>query len=100
VSRKAGLTEDQLRDMATFETSSAFHERERLVLRMAVAMTRTPAHIDDELFEALRREFSEPQLVELAMASAWENARARFNRVFAIEAEGFCKGDYCPLPER
>ena len=93
------MTEEQFRDIAAFETSDAFDERERLVLRLAVAMARTPARIDDELFLTLRREFSEPQLVELAMAAAWENARARFNRVFGIEAEGFCKGDYCPLPE-
>ena len=39
------------------------------------------------------------QLVELATAIAWENYRARFNRTFAIGAEGFSKGAFCPLPE-
>lgn len=86
--------------MARFETSAAFSDTERLVLRLATAMTRTPASIDDELFAALRREFSEPQLVELATAIAWENHRARFNRVFGITAEGFSEGAFCPLPER
>jgi hypothetical protein len=62
-------------------------------------MTRTPASIDDDLFTALRAEFSEPQLVELAGAIAWENNRARFNRVFGITAEGFSEGSFCPLPE-
>jgi alkylhydroperoxidase family enzyme len=86
--------------MTTFEESEAFDLKQKLVLRLAVAMTRTPAAIDNELFAALRSEFSEEQLAELAMAVAWENARARFNRVWAIGSEGFCKGDYCPLPER
>ena len=61
-------------------------------------MSRTPASVDDELFAALRREFSEPQLVELATAIAWENYRARFNRAFGVLAEGFSQGAFCPLP--
>jgi alkylhydroperoxidase family enzyme len=65
-----------------------------------VALTQTPADVGDELFSALRAQFSEPQLVEIAGAIAWENNRARFNRTFAIEAEGFSKGQFCPLPER
>ena len=63
-------------------------------------MTRTPASVDDDLFASLRAEFSEPQLTELATAIAWENYRARFNRVFGVEAEGFSNGAYCPIPER
>ena len=86
--------------MSRFETSAAFSDTERLVLRLAAAMTRTPASIDDELFAALRQEFSEAQLVELATAIAWENHRARFNRVFGVTAEGFSEGAFCPLPER
>jgi alkylhydroperoxidase family enzyme len=100
VGRKAGVTEEQLRDMANFENSAAFGEREKLVLRMAAAMTRTPATIDDGLFEELSKAFTEPQIVELATAAAWENNRARFNRVFGVKAEGFSEGAFCPLPER
>jgi alkylhydroperoxidase family enzyme len=89
-----------LRDLAHFESSDAFSAPEKLVLRLAVALTRTPATVDDALFADLRREFSEPQLTELAMAIAWENHRARFNRIFAIGSEGFSEGAFCPLPER
>jgi len=100
VGRTAGLTEAQLHDLSSFEESSAFTPSERLVLRLAVALTRTPASVADELFAALRAELREPQLVELATAIAWENHRARFNRTFGILAEGFSKGAFCPLPER
>jgi alkylhydroperoxidase family enzyme len=62
-------------------------------------MTKTPATVDDALFADLHREFSEPQLAELATAIAWENNRARFNRTFVIESEGFSKGAFCLLPE-
>ena len=84
---------------ASQRANQAFTDVEKLVLRLAVAMTRTPASVDDELFAALRREFSEPQLVELATAIAWENHRARFNRTFGVLAEGFSQGAFCPLPE-
>jgi alkylhydroperoxidase family enzyme len=100
VGRTSGITEQQLRDLARFEESGGFSVRERLVLRLAVALTSTPASVDDALFAELRRDFSEPQLAELAMAIAWENGRARFNRTFAIAAEGFSQGAFCPLLER
>ncbi|HXW17816.1 MAG TPA: hypothetical protein VEJ39_05915 [Candidatus Acidoferrales bacterium] len=87
-------------DLAQFERSAHFTEREKLVLRLTVALTRTPAEVPDELFATLRGEFSEPELVELTNAIAWENYRARFNRTFAIESENFSKGQFCPLPER
>ena len=70
------------------------------MLRLTVALTRTPADVSDELFEALRREFSERELVELNAAIAWENYRSRFNRTFDIQPEDFSRGKFCPLPER
>jgi alkylhydroperoxidase family enzyme len=97
--RRAGITEAQLRDLSRFEGSAEFNGNEKLVLRLTVALTKTPATVDDGLFAALRAEFSEPQLVELATAIAWENYRARFNRTFGILAEGFSEGAFCPLPE-
>lgn len=98
--RKAGITEEQLLDLAEFESSARFSEEEKLVLRFAAALTRVPADVSDEMFAALRKRFDERQLVELSMAIGWENARARFNRVFRVEAEGFSEGSFCALPER
>jgi alkylhydroperoxidase family enzyme len=89
-----------LGDLANFETSPHFSDEEKLVLRLAVELTRTPANVSDALYEALRHRFSERELVELNAAIAWENYRARFNRTFAVEAEGFSEGKFCPLPER
>ena len=97
--RKSGITEDQLHDIAGFESSAHFDDREKGVLRLAVAMTRTPAAVPGDLYSALRNHFSERQLVELSGVISWENARARFNRTFNIAAEGFSEGQFCPLPE-
>jgi alkylhydroperoxidase family enzyme len=87
-------------DMSIFESSANFTKTEKNVLRFTAALTRQPAEVPDELFAALRRDFSERQLVQLTAAIAWENYRARFNRAFGVEAEGFSHGKFCPLPER
>jgi alkylhydroperoxidase family enzyme len=97
VGRGAGIGERQLADLAAFEDSPAFSELEKRVLRYAEALTRTPADVPAELFDSLREQFSPRQMVELATAIAWENFRARINRGFGIEAEGFSDGAVCPV---
>jgi alkylhydroperoxidase family enzyme len=59
------------------------------VLELADALTATPAQVTEELRERLKKRFSTPQLVELGGAIAWENYRARSNRVFGFGSEGF-----------
>jgi alkylhydroperoxidase family enzyme len=98
VSRKQGISEQKLQYIGHFETSSAFSELEKLVLRYARAMTETPVEVPDGLFEELRRYFNPQQMVELTSSIAWENYRARFDHAFGIEAEGFSEGAFCPLP--
>ena len=70
------------------------------MLDLAVAMAKAPADIPAELTARLRQRFDEAQLVELAAAIAWENYRARFNRVFGVRSVGFSEGAFCVLPER
>ena len=89
-----------MQNISNFESSPDFNEHEKIVLRLATALTRTPADVSDELYAALRQQFSERQLVELSAVITWENARARFNRTFNIAAEGFSEGQFCPMPER
>jgi len=87
-------------DLSNFETSSAFSEAEKLVLRYATAMTQTPVEVPDEIFNGLRKYFNEKQMVELTAMIAWENYRARFDHAFGIESMGFTEGAFCPLPEK
>lgn len=98
MSRASGINEQQFADLLDFEESTAFTELEKRVLRYAKALTRTPANVSEELFKSLREHFNPQQMVELATAIAWENFRARFNRGFGIEAEGFTDGAVCPVP--
>lgn len=59
------------------------------MLELADAITATPAPVSQDLRERLQKRFSTAQLVELAAAIAWENYRARANRVFGFQSEGF-----------
>jgi alkylhydroperoxidase family enzyme len=70
-----------------------------LALDYAIALSSTPAVVSQDLFDALRKELSEKQLVELTAVIAFENQLARFNRGFAIEPLGFSEGAVCPLPD-
>jgi alkylhydroperoxidase family enzyme len=95
VGRGEGGRAQQLADVAAFEGSPAFSALDKWVLRYAVA--RTPADVPAALFNSLREYFTPQQLVELTAALAWEHFRARFNRGFGIEAEGFTEGAACPV---
>jgi alkylhydroperoxidase family enzyme len=99
VGREEGITEEELKNLSKYRESDVFGSTEKLVLDLAVAMTKTPPVISDELFEQLQERFTTVQLVELATAIAKENLNGRFNRVFRCESAGLSEGAYCPMPE-
>jgi len=84
------MTDEQLGELAGFETSPHFDRREKAVLRYAEGMTRTPADVSDAVFEEIQALFSTEQIVELTAAIALENFRARFNCALKVESDGLC----------
>jgi AhpD family alkylhydroperoxidase len=100
IAREAGVTEQQLLALPRYRESGEFSELERLVLDYAVAISRTPTIVSDELFAAMREHFDERQMVELTNAIAIENMRARFNSAFDMTPAGFSEGMVCAAPER
>jgi len=52
-------------------------------------LTATPAAVDDDLRGRIAATFTRKQAVELTHLIAWENARARFNRGFDIQPDGY-----------
>ncbi len=97
--RDEGLSERDVLDLADHRASDAYSELEKLALDYALCLSETPAEVPDELFEKLRAHLDEGQLIELTATAAWENYLARFNRGFAVEAEGFAAGAVCPVPD-
>jgi len=69
------------------EDRTSFNETERLVIELADAMTETPANVSDDLYTRLQKQFSEEQLMQLGAQIAFENYRARWNRIFNVESD-------------
>lgn len=99
VARRWGLTDDELLALPRYETSPLFNDLDRLVLRYADGMSRTPVDVPADLVERLRRRLSDAQIVELTHVVALENLRGRFNLALGIEAAGFSGDGVCALPE-
>ena len=91
--RKAGLSDDKLRAVLG-EDRTPFNDTERLAIELADAMTDTPANVSDDLYARLRKQFSEEQLMQLGAQIAFENYRARWNRIFNVESDNL----YAPQP--
>ncbi|HEY3581055.1 MAG TPA: hypothetical protein VGK82_10940 [Pyrinomonadaceae bacterium] len=109
VGRKAGLSDEKLLavarkdlsadDLARHDVSSngqsarhgLFSRDELLVIELADAMASTPSNISDELYARLREKFSEEQLLQLSAQLAFENYRARLNRVFDVGSDELYK---------
>ena len=70
---------------------SVFSKDELLVIELADAMVETPSNISDDLYARLREEFSEEQLLQLGGQLAFENYRARLNRVFDVGSDELFK---------
>jgi alkylhydroperoxidase family enzyme len=96
--RLDGLDVDRLKHIADFETSDAYSEEEREVIRYVDAMTSTPMTVTDEQVAALVERYGHDGVVELTYQIALENHRARFNHALGITAQGFGSGDACRVP--
>ena len=73
-----------------------FNAKERLVIELADEMANTPSNVSDDLYKRLRVEFSEEQLLELGAQIAFENFRARLNRIFDVGSDELYKSDFSP----
>ena len=66
---------------------SVFNETERLVIELADAMVNTPSDVSEELYKRLLDKFTPEQLLQLGGQFAFENYRARLNRIFDVESD-------------
>jgi AhpD family alkylhydroperoxidase len=99
IARRWGLTDEELLALGADQNASCFSEKDKLILRYATAMSRTPVEVSDELFDALRAHFDTAQLVGLTHVITLGNMRARFNVALGIGSSGFSAGRVCALPE-
>jgi len=72
---------------ATTGEFAPFSATERLVIDLADALVSAPANVSDDLYAQLHAQFSDEQLLELAAHIAFENYRARLNRLYNAESD-------------
>ena len=70
-----------------YEDHPEFEEVDRLVVEYAIQVTNAPQRVRDQLFERLKRHFSEAQIVELTLRIALCGFFNRMNDALMIDAE-------------
>jgi 4-carboxymuconolactone decarboxylase len=99
LSQQDGASEREVLEIGDFRTSDAFSERDRAALEYALSMSGTRSEVSDALFERVRRQFSDEEILEITAVAAWENFRGRFNRALGLQAHGFTAGSVCAMPD-
>ena len=93
--RSIGESEQRLYGLDAWRESPYYTDRERAALAWTEAVTLIPqGHVEDEVYEEAKRQFSEKELADLTVAVATINA---WNRL-AIAARTTA-GQYQPKPE-
>src|SRR3954454_9004871 len=69
---KAGLRRAQLEQLADFETSGEFDDRERAIIRYAREATLT-IEVSDQVWADLRKHLNQREAMDIMMAVAWYN---------------------------
>ena len=85
MARRLGWSDELLDDLANFQQRPELSEREKAAVRFAEQMTRDAHHIDDAMWEELKRHFDEGEIVELGAVVGLFNYFNRFNDALGIE---------------
>jgi uncharacterized peroxidase-related enzyme len=85
-SKRAGLTAD---DWTALKAGnySRYSERERAALTYIEKLTRTPHDITDADFVPLKKEFTEPEIVDIHLLTGLANLTNRFTDPLGLEVE-------------
>jgi alkylhydroperoxidase family enzyme len=81
---KAGIIEDDYRDLINFESSARYSERQKAALAYAEAIT-WDLPTDDTFWARLHAHYSEPELVEIGYFIALTMGQQRWLRTLNIE---------------
>ena len=84
--RAAGETEQRLYALSAWQETSFYTPRERAALAWTEAITNIQqGHAPDELYDEVRKEFSEEELVRLTLVITQINAWNRISIAFRVE---------------
>jgi AhpD family alkylhydroperoxidase len=98
--RAAGESEQRLYGLDAWRESPYYTDRERAVFAWTEAVTRVAeTHAPDEVFENLRRHFSEKQIADLTLAVATINSWNRLNIALRTVPGSYKPGEKFTLQE-
>lgn len=93
--RHEGETEQRIYMVSAWRETSLYTPREKAALTWAESVTLLEeGHVPDEVYEEVRREFSEEELIDLTLAVAMINTWNRVNIAFRTEAGGYQPGQW------
>ncbi len=95
---KRGVDQAKLVELAVFESSALFSEREKAALAYAEAVTYSDRQPTADHFERLHRYFDDDAIIELTGLIAFQNLSSKFNAALGVEPQGFCAS--APQPGR
>jgi AhpD family alkylhydroperoxidase len=77
-------------ELEQWAESNLFHDKERVALEYAEAVTYTDRQVSEDLMARLRVFFDEEAVVELTGLIAFQNLSSKFNGALDVPARGFC----------
>lgn len=83
------MTAEELAALADPARVPAFSDRDRAALAYAGAVTNGNI-VPEDVFETIKRHFTDDEIVELTVVITWEICAAKFNRALEIEGQGIC----------
>ena len=86
-SLRSGIKDEKLAAVWEFKTNPLFDERERVALELAIAAASQPNDVTDELFERMKRHWSEGEIVEITALISYFGFMNRFNDTMATPLE-------------
>lgn len=96
--RSEGESEQRLYALDAWRETPFFDERERAALEWTEAVTRVAeTHVPDEAYEAVRRHFTNEELIDLTLAIGNINTWNRLNVAFRTVAGNYRPGMYKSL---
>jgi len=87
---KRGVDQEKLLQLAEYDSSKLFTEREQAALAFAEAVTYSDRQPTAQHFERLRRQFDDDAIIELTGLIAFQNLSSKFNAALGVRPQGFC----------
>jgi len=93
--RHGGETEQRIYLISAWRETSLYTPREKAALAWAEAVTELKdREVSDEVYEVVRKEFSDEELVDLTLAVTMINTWNRFNVAFRTPAGSYQPGQF------